>query len=107
MLRTARRTLADVRRMLGRYREVSLRTELDTAVTLLKAGGVTARLVLPAAEDVPESAEEATRAALRREVASLLRDGAPSAPVVIVVGRRDGRAAVEVRADEAAPGRPG
>src|SRR3989442_6500198 len=39
---SARRTLAEARRMVTRYRQVSLRTELETAATLLSAARVDA-----------------------------------------------------------------
>src|SRR6266851_3480506 len=43
----ARRTLAEARRMVTRYQEVSLRAELETVATLLSAAGIEARLELP------------------------------------------------------------
>ncbi len=91
----SRRTLAEARRMVTRYQEVSLRSELETAATLLAAAGVPTRLELPAGE-LPDTADEAERAALRRDVARLLA-GTNRAPVTIAVTRRDQRVALELR----------
>jgi len=91
----ARRTLAEARRMVTRYQEVSLRAELDTAATLLSAAGIEARLELPPGE-LPDSVDEGERAALRRDVARLLGETA-RASVIIAVTRLDGRARLELR----------
>ncbi len=91
----ARRTLAEARRMVTRYREVSLRTELETAATLLSAAGIDARLDLPVG-DLPDTIDEGERAALRREIARLLGEAA-RASVSITVTRQEGRVRLEVR----------
>ena len=88
----ARRTLAEARRMVTRYREVSLRAELETAATLLSAAGIDVRLELPPGETM----DAGERAILRREIARLLGETA-RASVTIAVTRLDGRARLEVR----------
>jgi len=92
---SARRTLAEARRMVTRYREVSMRTELETAATLLSAAGIDARLDLPVGE-LPDTIDEGERAALRREIARLLGETA-RASVSITVTRREGRVRLELR----------
>jgi len=91
----ARRTLAEARRMVTRYREVSLRAELETAATLLSAAGLDVRLELPPGE-LPDTMDAGERAALRRDVARLLGETA-RASVTIAVTRVDGRARLELR----------
>jgi signal transduction histidine kinase len=91
----ARRTLAEARRMVTRYREVSLRAELETAATLLSAAGIDVRLELPPGE-LPATVDAGERAALRREIARLLGETA-RASVTIAVTCLDGRARFELR----------
>jgi two-component system sensor histidine kinase DesK len=91
----ARQALADARRMVTRYQEVSLRAELGTAATLLSAAGIPTRLVLPPGQ-LPDTLDEAARAALRRDVARLLRDGTPPPGVTITVARHHGRVWLEL-----------
>jgi len=90
----SRGTLAEARRLVTRYQEVSLRSELETAATLLAAAGIPTRLDLPAGE-LPDTAGEAERTALRREIARLLA-GTTRAPVTIAVTRRDGQVRLEL-----------
>src|SRR5258708_12488501 len=73
----ARRTLAEARRMVTRFQEVSLRAELETAATLLSAARVEARLELPPGA-LPGSGGGGERAPRRRDVPRLLRGTAPS-----------------------------
>ena len=103
---TARRTLADARRMVARYQEVSLRAELETTATLLAAAGIRARIVLPS-EAVPDRLDNSARAKLRREVASLLGTERPGSTVAIRVVRDDQRVQVELRAGNADPAATG
>jgi len=91
----ARQTLSEAPQMVTRYREVSLRAELETAATLLSAAGIEVQLELPPGE-MPDSADERERAALRREIARLLAETA-RASVVIAVTSRDGRTRLEMR----------
>jgi len=93
----SRRTLAEARRMVRGYQQVSLRAELDTAATLLAAAGIETRVVL-ASDDLPDTLEETLRSALRSATARLLRDDATRSCVITVV-RRDGRVALELRAE--------
>jgi signal transduction histidine kinase len=71
----SRRALAEARRLIRTYQRVPLRTELDTAVTLLSAAGVSARLVLPDG-GLPQYADPELREALRAAVDRLLREQA-------------------------------
>lgn len=86
----ARGTLAGARRLVRGYRAVSLGAELETAVALLAAAGVPARIDHSGlAAVVPVT--EADLAGLRQEVARLLETGS-AAEVVLTV--RDGRPGV-------------
>jgi signal transduction histidine kinase len=96
----SRGTLAEARRVVTRYREVSLRTELDTAATLLRAGGIQTRLVLPPGE-LPGTVEGVPRSALRAAVARLLLDGV-TRQCSIVVTHHDGRVRLELSSDAVA-----
>jgi signal transduction histidine kinase len=100
LVESSRTTLADARRIVTRYREVSLRAELDTAVSLLRAGGVQTRLVLPPG-GLPDAVDAEARSALRTAVAGLLRDGSVR-DCVITVTQQDGRARLEL--SSGAPG---
>jgi len=95
LVSAARRTLAETRRMVRRYQEVSLRAELEAAATLLSAAGIPTRLVLPMGP-LPHTVDEAAREALRRDIARLLRDGPPPSGVTITVARLDGRVWLEL-----------
>jgi two-component system sensor histidine kinase DesK len=93
----ARATLAEARRMIRGYRQVSLRAELEAAASLLTAAGIETRLVLSRGE-LPESVEGVLRMALRSATARLLRDDAAET-CVITVTREDGQVRLDVRAD--------
>ncbi len=95
----ARATLAEARRMIRGYRQVSLRAELEAAATLLTAAGIQTQLVLPRG-DLPESAVGPLRMALRSATARLLRDD-PAETCVITLTRGDGQVRLDVRADGA------
>jgi hypothetical protein len=97
LVECSRGTLAEARRVVTRYLDVSLRSELDTAATLLRAGGIQTRLVLPPGE-LPETVEDASRSALRAAVARLLLDGV-TRHCSIVVTHHDGRARLELSPD--------
>ena len=101
----ARQALADARRMLTRYQEVSLRTEVETAATLLTAAGVPTRVLLPSGE-LPDTLGEADRALLRRGVARLLRDDAARTSATITLSHHDGRVQLELGSDETDPASP-
>lgn len=91
----ARRTLVDARRMVTRYREVSLDAELETAATLLSAAGIDVRLELPPGE-LSEPIDASERAALRREITRLLGETA-QASLTITVTRQEGRVRLKLR----------
>jgi len=88
LVTSARRTLAVARRMSSRYREVSLRAELETAATLLLAAGIDIQVqMLP--ESLPDVVDEGERARLRREIARVIGDARPTS-VTITVTRDEG-----------------
>jgi two-component system, NarL family, sensor histidine kinase DesK len=93
----SRATLTEARRVVTRYQEVSLRAELDTAASLLRAGGVHTRLKLPPG-GLPERLEAAERAALREAVSRLLRDGTVR-HCTISVTQQDGRLRLDLQSD--------
>ena len=97
----SRRALAQARRKIRGYQQLSLRAELDRAAALLTAAGIKTRLELPRGE-LPETIDAAPRAALRAAVAGLLRDDA-ARHCSIVVTRQDGRVRLELRADGTGP----
>jgi two-component system, NarL family, sensor histidine kinase DesK len=99
----ARRTLADARRMINGYQQLSLRAELDSATVLLTAAGIQTRLELPAGE-LPDRLEAAPRAALQAAVARLLRDDTTRHCAITVTGEH-GRLRLELRSDGAGPAR--
>ena len=88
----SRQTLAETRRMIRAYQRGSLGTELDTAVALLGAAGIQARLVLPAGELV-EAADEDFAASIRSAVDRLLHDGSVRSCRLTVVRSDRGPAA--------------
>jgi signal transduction histidine kinase len=91
----ARRTLAETRRMVTRYREVSLLAELETVATLLSAAGIDTHLDLP--PELPDAVDEEDRESLRRDVADLLGEIAPADSVTIAVTPHRGRPRIELR----------
>jgi two-component system sensor histidine kinase DesK len=93
----ARRTLADARRRIHGYRQPSLRTELETAASLLNAAGIATRLDLPRT-GIPDVIVPQSRDALRAAVTRLLR-ARPTAACTITGTIRNGRVLLEVRAD--------
>jgi two-component system, NarL family, sensor histidine kinase DesK len=97
----SRRALAQARRTIRGYQQLSLRAELDSAAALLTAAGIQTRLELPRGE-LPETVGAAPRAALRAAVARLLRDDA-TRHCSIVVTRRGGRVQLELRSDGTGP----
>ncbi|MFC7548649.1 hypothetical protein [Plantactinospora sp. GCM10030261] len=90
----ARRTLTETRRLVGRHHVTSWRTELDTAVSLLAAAGISVAVSTPAS--LPDADDAEFRAALRESVARLL-DDQPAGACRIEVTVRDDRPRVEVR----------
>jgi signal transduction histidine kinase len=97
----SRRALAQARRTIRGYQRLSLRAELDSAVALLTAAGISTRLEVPRGE-LPDTVDADARAALRAAVASLLRDDAARC-CSIVVTRQDGRVRLEFRGGGTGP----
>jgi two-component system sensor histidine kinase DesK len=95
----SRRALAQARRTIRGYQQLSLRAELDSAAALLTAAGIQTRLELPRGE-LPETVDAAPRAALRAAVTRQLRDDT-TRHCAIVVTHRDGRVRLELRSDGA------
>jgi hypothetical protein len=93
LIEDSRMTLAEARRMIRGYQQGSLRAELDSAVALLAAVGIEARLVLARA-DVADTGEDAPRAALRAGLARALRADPPPRACRITVTRDDGQTRV-------------
>ncbi|NUR27018.1 MAG: hypothetical protein HOV83_14440 [Catenulispora sp.] len=97
----SRHALAEARRLIRTYQRVPLRTELDTAVTLLSAAGVPVRLALPD-HGLPDHADPELRAALRSAVDRLLREQ-PTDGHVIALELAAGSPRLTVSADGAGP----
>jgi two-component system sensor histidine kinase DesK len=95
----SRQALAETRRLVSGYRQPSLAAELETAVTLLAAAGVDARVELPR-EALPADAGPGVRSALRDATAAVLRDET-AASCVIAVRYDGGRLRLDVRTDAA------
>jgi two-component system, NarL family, sensor histidine kinase DesK len=96
----SRATLAQSRRLVRRYRQVSLSSELQTAVTLLAAAGIQARIELPPGGQ-PEVLSAELRGQLRSELARVLREDTPG-ECVIAVTRQDGQVRLDLRRDATA-----
>ncbi|GLY77638.1 hypothetical protein [Actinoallomurus iriomotensis] len=72
LVAASRRTLAGARFLIRGYQQPSLRRELDTAVALLAAAGVSVGVVAPR-QPLRPTADERARPAVREAVAQLLR----------------------------------
>jgi hypothetical protein len=94
----ARQTSVEARRTVRRYREVSLRAELETAATLLSAAGIQTRLDLPPGE-LSDAVDDRDRAALRRDIALLLGGPVPVS-IVITLAHHGGRMRPELRSPD-------
>jgi signal transduction histidine kinase len=96
----SRRTLTEARRLVTQFRGVSLAFELETAVTLLSAAGIDARIELP---PTPLSSvfDERIRAELRRDVAALLAGRGAGTAVTIAVVSDGARLRLETRPADA------
>jgi len=93
----ARATLAEARRMVTRYRAVSLRAELDAAAALLSAAGIRTRVDLPEDEE-PEETPELVRLLLHAGTARLLGTDAVR-ECVITAHRHGGRVEFDMAGD--------
>lgn len=67
----ARRTMADVRRLVRGYQALPVPAELRRVLRLLDAAGIRTRLVLPPG-DLPATLPEEQRVALRARIAAIL-----------------------------------
>ena len=98
----SRRTLTEARRLVTQFRGVSLAIELETAVTLLSAAGIDARVELPPTP-LPSLVDEEIRASLRREVAALLAGRGAGTGVTIAVVSDGAHIRLETRPADAGP----
>jgi signal transduction histidine kinase len=89
----SRRTLSDVRRMVTGYQEVSLRGEVETAATLLRASGIPTVVQMPV-RDLPDG-DDQVRGALRHDVARALRSP-PTGGCVLTVSMENGRPVIRL-----------
>lgn len=94
LVEQSRRALAETRRLVGRYKLVPARLELENAASLLRAAGMQA-IVDVADEELPPALDESLRSSLRAAVARSLADGA-NGPVALRIGHHDGAATLEV-----------
>src|SRR5262245_3380539 len=95
----SRQALAEARRLIAGYREVSVRSELDAAMTLLGAAGIETRVVV-ADDRALDAFDEPSRAAVRAAGVQALRDDA-LARCLIQVARDGGTLWVSASADDA------
>ena len=79
----SRRTLAETRRLVAGYRHASLSAELDSVLSVLRAGGVEPRLVIEP-DPLPDNMDAGERARLYAAVADLLHDDTARSCVLTV-----------------------
>lgn len=91
LVAASRRSLAQARRVVRGYQRSAFHAELESAVALLAAAGIPARIVGPQAAPPPDD-EEALRRQLRSATARLLRGGATGSVVLRVVTEGAGAA---------------
>jgi hypothetical protein len=84
----SRATLADARRIATGYRHTSVRAELDTVMSLLRAAGVRPQLVVAGGE-LPETMDPTSRRDLYRALGEVLGDDGVRS-CVLTARRRDG-----------------
>lgn len=102
MVARARQTLADSRRLVRGYHSTSVRPELDTAMSLLAAAGVGARVVVDG--QLPDALDASARTQLRSATAQLLADPSTHDRVVAVTHENGG---VRIRLRPAHAASPG
>lgn len=85
---TSRRALAETRRMVGRYRAITVRSELITAVALLTAAGIPSQVDIPP-ETLDQGLDNRPLAEFRSELTTLLRDNNVSACAIATDGAGD------------------
>jgi len=103
---TARRTLAEARRMVSHYQQATLRGEVEAAVSLLAAAGIKTRLVIPPG-DLPDHLDQAARASLRRDLVGFLDRESDRSVVTITVAHHTHGVQVELRCDRTDPAATG
>lgn len=86
LVATSRHALGRARRMISGYQRISLRSELDTAASLLRAAGVQTRVDAPIALAAGDDTD-VERAALRAAVARLLQSGEAGSCVITLTSR--------------------
>jgi signal transduction histidine kinase len=97
----ARQTLAETRRMARGYQQPLLRSELDTAVALLKAAGIDVQILIRD-HDLLDNADDTVKSQLRHAVAELLQADAAYSCAITVSAER-GRIRLDIRSDRAGP----
>lgn len=100
----SRRTLAETRRLVAGYRRSSLSAELDSVMSLLRAGGVQSRLIVEP-DALPDKVDEGERARLYAAVADLLHDDTARSCVIAVRVRGD-RVGIDIDQVSTLVGRP-
>jgi two-component system sensor histidine kinase DesK len=90
----SRAALADTRRIAAGFRHTSVRAELDTVLSLLRAAGVRSRLSVPAGE-LPETMDPTCRRDLYRALGDVL-GGEGARSCVLTVRMHDGEARFEL-----------
>lgn len=94
LVAASRSTLAETRRLIGRYKLASPRAELEQAAALVRAAGIDVRVEMPD-DALPPVLDESVRGALRAAVADLLAEE-PSGPVVLTLEHEEGTYALEI-----------
>ncbi|MBO0787730.1 MAG: hypothetical protein J2P33_16825 [Actinobacteria bacterium] len=97
----SRAALAQTRRMVSRYRAVTVRSEITTAVALLAAAGIGGRADVPAAV-LDRELDGRRLAGFRSSLTGLLRDDAVSGCVITADGS-DGDVRLEIRREQRVP----
>lgn len=93
----SRATLAETRQLISGLARPALRTELETAASLLTAAGIATRLVMPAG-DPPGAISAGLRSELRSATARLLRDDFARS-CVITLAIDGGRVQLDIQVD--------
>jgi two-component system sensor histidine kinase DesK len=88
LARRSRSALAEARRLIGHYKPVSSRAELEKAASLLRAAGIEVKVEVPD-ETLPAALDEFLRNSLRATVAKLLAEET-NGPVALTLTHHDG-----------------
>jgi signal transduction histidine kinase len=95
LVEMSRTTLAEARRLIGRYKRVSARAELEKAAALLRAAGIEVRVDV-ADEALPSALDAPTRSSLQAAVADLLTREA-GGPLILRLEHQDNAYTVQIR----------